>query len=81
MNSWISFLKSWSADNGVPYQKAMGDPAARAAYNKSKGVVAGHKGAASKTRKGRLDYTTKKGDKVFHRKGKDVRLSRDPFER
>ena len=29
------------------------------------------KGAKSKTHKGRLDYTTKKGDKVFHRKGHD----------
>ncbi len=29
------------------------------------------KGAASKTHKGRKDYTTKKGDKDFHRKGHD----------
>ena len=30
------------------YAKAMKDPKARAAYNKSKGVKAGKKGAASK---------------------------------
>ena len=81
MNSWVSFLKEWSQDNNVPYSRALKDPAARAAYNKRKGVKAGHKGAVSKTRKGRLDYTTKKGDKVFHRGGRDVKLSRDPFER
>lgn len=39
----------------------MKDPKARAAYNKSKGVKAGKKGAASKTDKGKEDFTTKKG--------------------
>lgn len=34
---------------------------ARAEYNKSKGVKAGKKGAASKTDKGKEDFTTKKG--------------------
>lgn len=33
------------------------------------------KGAASKTHKGRKDYTTKKGDKDFHRKGHDEKRS------
>ena len=37
------------------------------------------KGTRSKTRKGRKNYTTKKGDKVFHRKGKYVRKSRKPY--
>ncbi len=37
------------------------------------------KGDKSKTRKGDLDYTTKKGDKDFHRGGKDVKLSRRPY--
>ncbi len=81
MNSWVSFLKEYSQQNNIPYHQALKDPAARAAYNKSKGVQAGHKGAVSKTRKGRLDYTTKKGDKDFHRRGRDIKLSRDPFER
>ena len=39
------------------------------------------KGAKSKTRKGDMDYTTKRGDKVFHRKGKDVKMKRKPFRK
>lgn len=39
------------------------------------------KGAKSKTRKGDMDYTTKRGDKDFHRKGKDVRRARKPYRR
>ena len=38
------------------------------------------KGSPSKTRKGDLDFTTKKGDKVFHRRGKDIKLKRRPFD-
>ena len=37
------------------------------------------KGSPSKTHKGRKDFTTKKGDKVFHRKKHYVRKSRKPF--
>lgn len=37
------------------------------------------KGTRSKTHPGRKNYTTKKGDKVFHRKGKYVRKSRKPY--
>ena len=36
------------------------------------------KGTRSKRRK---NYTTKKGDKVFHRKGKYVRISRKPYSK
>ena len=36
-------------------------------------------GTRSKTRPGRKNYTTKKGDKVFHRKGRYVRKSRRPY--
>ena len=39
------------------------------------------KGTRSKTHKGRKNYTTKKGDKVFHRKGKYVRKSRKPYSK
>ena len=39
------------------------------------------KGTRSKTHKGRKNYTTKKGDKVFHRKGKYVRTSRKPYSK
>ena len=39
------------------------------------------KGTRSKTHKGRKNYTTKKGDKVFHRKRKYVRKSRKPYSK
>ena len=39
------------------------------------------KGAASKTRPGDKDYTTKRGDKDFHRGGKDVKGKRAPFKK
>ena len=39
------------------------------------------KGTRSKTHPGRKNYTTKKGDKVFHRKGKYVRKSRKPYSK
>ena len=34
-----------------------------------------HLGSLSKTHLGDLDFTTKKGDKVFHRKGHNIKLS------
>jgi hypothetical protein len=37
------------------------------------------KGTRSKTHPGRKNYTTKKGDKVFHRKKHYVRKSRKPY--
>jgi len=37
------------------------------------------KGSRSKTHPGRLDFTTKKTSKVFHRKGHYVRGSRRPY--
>ena len=39
------------------------------------------KGAPSKTHLGRKDYTTKMGDKVFHRMGHDVKLKRKPYSK
>ena len=36
-------------------------------------------GTRSKTRLGRKNYTTKKGDKVFHRNGRYVRKSYRPY--
>ena len=41
---------------------------------------AGHKGAKSKTHKGDMDYTTKRGDKDFHRGGHDLTLRINPHE-
>ena len=37
------------------------------------------KGDKSKTHRGRLDYTTKRGDKDFHRGGHDVKRKRRPY--
>ena len=39
------------------------------------------KGSRSKTHKGNMNYTTKRGNKVFHRKKHYVRKSRKPFMR
>ncbi len=39
------------------------------------------KGTRSKTHRGRKNYTTKKGDKVFHRKKHYVRKSRKPYSK
>jgi uncharacterized C2H2 Zn-finger protein len=45
-------------------------------------MFAGYKkGSKSKTRKGDMDFTTKRGDKVFHRKKHYVRKSRKPFRK
>lgn len=38
-----------------------------------------HKGSLSKTHPGDYDFTTKKGDKVFHRMRHYVRRSRKPY--
>ena len=37
------------------------------------------KGAKSKTHKGDKDYTTKKGNKDFHQKGKDIKKTKRPY--
>ena len=39
------------------------------------------KGSRSKTHHGDKDYTTKRGNKDFHRKHRDVKLKRRPFSR
>ena len=46
---------------------------------KSRKPRKGHKGAPSRTRKRRKDYSTKRGDKVFHRQGKYVYRHFKPF--
>jgi hypothetical protein len=38
-----------------------------------------HKGSKSKTHKGDLDFTTKKGNKVYHQKGHYVRKTHRPY--
>jgi hypothetical protein len=41
----------------------------------------GTKGARSKTRRGDLDFTTKSGDRDFHRAHHDILKGRAPFEK
>ena len=54
-------------------------------YEKMKRIIDGikrrgaKKGDPSLTRAGDLDFTTKKGDKDFHRGGKDIKSKRKPF--
>lgn len=48
-------------------------------YQMGSSMSSSRKGTRSKTHPGRKNYTTKKGDKVFHRKGRYVRLSRKPY--
>ena len=61
MTAWTDYLKKFAKDNDMSYSAAMKSSKARAGYNKSKGVKAGKKGSASKTDKGKENYTTKKG--------------------
>jgi len=61
------------ADIGEPIGEAIGKPLRMAI----KGY--GRKGSKSKTHSGELDYTTKKGDLVYHQKGKYVRKSDLPY--
>lgn len=39
----------------------------------------GKKGTRSKTHRGRKNYTTKRGDKVYHRKGHYVKKTHKPY--
>jgi len=45
-----------------------------------KKAKAGHKGAKSKTHKGDMDYTTKRGDGDFHRGGHNIKERIDPYQ-
>ncbi len=61
MTAWTDYLKKFAKDNKISYKEAMSSKKARAGFNKSKGVTAGKKGSASKTDKGKENFTTKKG--------------------
>lgn len=68
-NQWIEHVKKVAAEKGISYREAL--KVASASYSK--------KGAPSKTHPGEMDYTTKKGDVVFHEKGKYVKKARKPY--
>ena len=67
-----------SAHPGMDHKKAFKQAAQNWSSKKSTFKVP-HKGHKSKTRKGRKDFETHKGDKVFHRKKHFVRKSRKPY--
>jgi ElaB/YqjD/DUF883 family membrane-anchored ribosome-binding protein len=76
-----NFLK----DSGQDKQFMIANPNQRGQYRHivNNHVVkdgTGVKGSKSKTHKGDLDYTTKKGDKVFHENGHFVKKSYKPFD-
>ena len=56
-------------------------------YEKDKKIIRGVKsrkhtaGRASLSRAGDADYTTKRGDKDFHKKHKDVKSKRRPYQK
>ena len=66
-NPWVAHVMKFSKKHKVPFSVAL--------------ILASpsFKGAPSKTHPGQLDYTTKKGDKVFHQGGHYVQKSRAPF--
>lgn len=68
-NQWIEHVKKVAAEKGISYREAL--KVASSSYSK--------KGAPSKTHPGEMDYTTKKGDVVFHEKGKYVKKARKPY--
>ena len=60
-------------------QSALKDSSSTKKKSLHKYRMSSRKGTRSRTHPGRKNYTTKRGDKVFHRKGKYVRLTRKPY--
>tara|TARA_B110000208_G_scaffold66401_1_gene86162 strand:- start:5736 stop:5957 length:222 start_codon:yes stop_codon:yes gene_type:complete len=58
MSEWIDFVKKVAKRDKISYTKAL--TVASGEYKKTKTGVS--KGTKSKTMKGKLDFTTKKGD-------------------
>ena len=58
-----------------------GSAEAKAWGEKMRKARGGKKGDKSKTHKGDKDYTTKKGDKVYHQGGHMVKLKGRPYQR
>ena len=58
MSAWIDFVKKVSKRDGISYTEAL--KKASGEYKKTKTGVS--KGTKYKTKKGELDFTTKKGD-------------------
>jgi hypothetical protein len=73
---WIEDVKKVQRRDGISYKEAL--KRASAERKKKRGSKKGDK---SKTHKGDMDYTTKKGDKDFHEGGKDVKKKKRPYRR
>tara|TARA_R110000823_G_scaffold294593_1_gene413521 strand:- start:74 stop:292 length:219 start_codon:yes stop_codon:yes gene_type:complete len=57
MTAWTDLVKKVAKRDGISYTKAM-----TVASGERKKTATGTKGSKSKTMKGKLDFTTKKGD-------------------
>jgi hypothetical protein len=60
MSKWIEFVKEFQKKNNISYTEAL--KKAGPEYRKMMGIKKGDKGSPSKTMKGKLDFSTKKGD-------------------
>jgi len=60
-NKFVKFVKAHASKNKMTYSEALKDPKMRMAYDKTKKVSPGKKGAASKSMPGKIDDSTKKG--------------------
>jgi hypothetical protein len=59
--NFMEFARDFAKKHKMTIKDAMRDPKARKAYDKMKDVKPGKKGAASKSKPGEMDDTTKKG--------------------
>ena len=73
---WIEDVKKVQRRDGISYKEALKKASAERKKNRGS-----KKGDKSKTHKGDMDYTTKKGDKDFHEGGKDVKKKKRPYRR
>jgi len=69
MQSAAARWKVVKAGNDPEFAQGKGAPTRKAKKDGKAAPLPGHKGAPSKTRPGRLDYVTHKGDKFYNRDG------------
>ncbi len=88
MTTWREHVASYRKKHGVSLKEALKASApswkaqnAKDKKDESAGMKGKRKGTKSKTHKNDKDFTTKKGDKDFHREGKDVKEKRRPYTR
>ena len=95
-NSWIEHVKAYAKKHKISYREAMskakasykkggkakgkGKQTKKDKMKESKAMKGKTKGKKSKSHKGDKDFTTKKGDKVYHEGGKDVKKKKKPYK-